>query len=214
MDAAKTAELRDALIEATLPHVPFDGWTLAALRHGAADSGLDAAQAAKAFPDNGRDMVAHFSALSDRRMLEALDRMDLPSMGVTERVRAAVRVRLEQAEPHREAIRRTLAFLAMPQNAPLGAMLLHRTVDAIWHAAGDTATDWNWYSKRGLLAGVLGTTVLCWLNDKSEGCADTWNFLDRRLADVGRIGKASGKIRERFKNIARGPFRPHRAARR
>ncbi len=214
IDTAETAKLNDALIEAALPHVPFDGWTMTALRHGAADAGLDAAEAAQAFPGGGRDMVAQFSALSDRRMLEALDRMDLPAMGVTERVRTAVRVRLEQAEPHREAIRRTLAFLALPQNTLLGAKLLHRTVDGIWYAAGDTATDWNWYSKRGLLAGVLGTTVLFWLNDKSEGRADTWYFLDRRLADVGRFGKATGKMRNRFKDMARRPFRPHRMARR
>ena len=213
MDAAETAKLRDALIEAALPHVPFDGWTMSALRHGAAEAGLDAAKAAPAFPGGGRDMVAHFSALSDRRMLAALERMDLPSMGVTARVRTAVRVRLEQAEPHREAIRRTLAFLALPQNALLGATLLHRAADAIWYAAGDTATDWNWYSKRGLLAGVLAATVLFWLNDKSEGHAETWDFLDRRLADVARFGKATGKLKERLKGGPR-TYRPYRRGRR
>ncbi len=209
MDEAAATRLRDALIEAALPHVPFDGWTVTALRHGAANAGLDISEAMQAFPSGGREMVAHFSALSDRRMLAGLEQMDLESMGVTGRVRSAVRLRLEQAEPHREAIRRTLAFLAMPQNALLGARLLHRTVDAIWHAAGDTATDWNWYSKRGLLAGVLGATVLCWLNDTSEGHAETWDFLDRRLADVARIGKATGQLRERMKRFPR-PYRPYR----
>jgi len=205
----ETAKLRDALIEAALPHVPFDGWTATALRRGAEDAGLDAAQAAKAFPHGGRDMVAHFSALSDRRMLEALDAMDLPSMRVTERVRAAVKLRLEQAEPYREAVRRSIAFLAMPQNAVLGVTLLHRTVDAIWYAAGDTAADWNWYSKRGLLAGVFGATVLYWLNDKSEGQADTWGFLDRRLQDAARFGKATGRLKERVRGLRR-PWRPYR----
>ena len=208
-DTAETAQLRDTLIEAALPHVPFDGWTITALRHGAADAGLDVAKAMHAFPGGSRDMVAHLSALSDRRMLAALERMDLPSMGVTERVRTAVRLRLEQAEPHREAIRRSIAFLAMPQNTLLGAKLLHRTVDAIWHAAGDTATDWNWYSKRGLLAGVLGATVLCWLNDGSEGHTVTWDFLDRRLADVARFGKATGTLKQRLKGVPR-PYRPYR----
>jgi ubiquinone biosynthesis protein COQ9 len=181
MDAGESVQMRDALIEAALPHVAFDGWTMTALRHGAAEAGLDLSQAARVFPGGGRDMVAHFSALSDRRMLESLDRMDLPSMGVTERVRTAVRVRLEQAEPHREAIRRTLAFL--------------------------------WYSKRGMLAGVVGATVLFWLNDTSEGCTDTWDFLDRRLADVARFGKATGKMRSRLKDAAQRPFRPRRASR-
>lgn len=212
-DAAESAELRDALIDAALPHVPFDGWTMAALRHAAADAGLNIAAAAQAFPGGGRDMVAHFSALSDRRMMEALEKMDLPSMGMTDRVRRAVRVRLEQAEPHREAVARSIAFFALPQNALLGATLLHRTVDAIWHAAGDTAADWNWYSKRALLAGVLSATVLCWLNDGSEGRVETWAFLDRRLADVARFGKATGRLKERFANLAR-PYRPYRRSRR
>jgi ubiquinone biosynthesis protein COQ9 len=202
-------KMRDELLLAMLPHVPFDGWTATALLRGAAEAGIDMAGAGEAFPRGAADMVAHFSDWSDRRMLEALEEMDLPSMRVTERVRAAVQERLRQAEPHREAVQRSLAFLAMPQNALLGAKLLYRTVDAIWHAAGDNATDWNFYSKRGLLAGVFSATVLYWLNDRSEDNADTWDFLDRRLRDVATFGKATGKLKERFKGFPR-PYRPSR----
>jgi ubiquinone biosynthesis protein COQ9 len=201
--------LRDALLLAMLPHVPFDGWTATALRRGAEEAGIDPAGAGEAFPGGAADRVAHFSDWSDRRMLEELEGMDLASMRVTERVRTAVQVRLRQVEPYREAVQRTLAFLAMPQNAVLGAKLLYRTVDAIWHAAGDNATDWNFYSKRGLLAGVYSATVLYWLNDKSEGYAETWDFLDRRLRDVATFGKATGKLKERFKGFPR-PYRPGR----
>lgn len=201
--------LRDELMLAMLPHVPFDGWTVTALRRGAEEAGIDLAGAGEAFPGAAADMVAHFSDWSDRRMLEELEGMDLPSMGVTARVRTAVQVRLRQAEPHREAVQRSLAYLAMPQNAGLGAKLLYRTVDAIWHMAGDTATDWNFYSKRGLLAGVFGATVLYWLNDRSEDYAETWDFLDRRLRDVATFGKATGKLKERFKGFPRA-YRPYR----
>ena len=201
--------LRDELLLAMLPHVPFDGWTATALRLGAVEAGIDPAGAGAAFPGGAADMVEHFSDWSDRRMLEELEGMDLASMRVTERVRTAVQARLRQAEPHREAVRRSLAFLAMPQNAVLGAKLLYRTVDAIWHVAGDTATDWNFYSKRGLLAGVFGATVLYWLNDRSEDCADTGDFLDRRLRDVATFGKTTGKLKERFKGFPR-PRRPYK----
>lgn len=199
---------RDDLLLAMLPHVPFDGWTVTALRRGAEEAGIDPGGAGEAFPGGAADMVEHFSDWSDRRMLEALEGMDLASMRVTERVRTAVRERLRQAEPHREAVQRSLAFLAMPQNAVLGAKLLYRTVDAIWHMAGDTATDWNFYSKRGLLAGVFGATVLYWLNDRSENYADSWDFLDRRLGNVASFGKATGKLKERFKGFPR-PRRPY-----
>lgn len=202
-------KLRDDLLQAALPHVPFDGWTATALRRGAEDIGIAKDVARDAFAGGPADMVEHFSDWSDRRMLEALEGMDLPSMRVTERVRTAVEVRLRLAEPYREAVQRSLAFLAMPQNALLGAKLLYRTVDAIWHAAGDTATDWNFYSKRGLLAGVFSATVLYWLNDRSEGFADSLDFLDRRLRDVAGIGKAKAKFKERFKGAPRR-YRPYR----
>ena len=206
-------KMRDRLLQAVLPHVPFDGWTQTALRRGAEEAGMDRAAALEAFPGGAADMVEHFSDWSDRRMLEELEGMDLPSMGVTARVRTAVQVRLRQAEAHREAVQRSLAFLALPQNALLGAKLLYRTVDAVWHAAGDNATDWNFYSKRGLLAGVFSATVLYWLNDRSEDHAETWDFLDRRLRDVATFGKATGKLKERFKGFPR-PYRPYWPGRR
>ena len=110
-----------------------------------------------------------------------------------DRVATAVRVRLEALGPHREAVSRGLAFLALPHNAALGTRCLYRTVDAIWYAAGDTATDYNFYTKRLLLAGVYTSTLLFWLNDRSEGYAQTWAFLDRRIGEVMRIGGTLGR---------------------
>lgn len=203
-------KMRDELLLAMLPHVAFDGWTVTALRRGASEAGIDLAGAGEIFPRGAADMVAQFSDWADRRMLEALEDMDLSAMRVPDRVKAAVQARLSEVGPYREAVQRSLAVLAMPQNALLGAKLLYRTVDAIWHAAGDNATDWNFYSKRGLLAGVLSATVLYWLNDRSEDNAETWDFLDRRLRDVGTFHKATGKLKERLKGFPRayGPYRP------
>jgi ubiquinone biosynthesis protein COQ9 len=124
---------------------------------------------------------------------------------VRKRIAAAIRVRLEQAAPHKDAVRRALTVLALPTNAPAALRSLYRTVDAIWRAAGDTATDWNFYSKRGLLAGVFSSTVLCWLDDTSEGHAETWAFLDRRIEDVMRVPKLTARLREACSRVAR-PF--------
>jgi len=198
--------LRDKIVEAALPHVPFDGWTPRAARRAAADLGLTQADATRAFPYGAADMVAHYSDLADRRMLAELDRRGIGTMKIRERIATAVRVRLEQAAPHREAVRRALAVLALPSNAILGGKCLYRTVDAMWVAAGDTSTDWNFYSKRSLLAGVYSSTLLCWLDDRSDGLTDTWAFLDRRIADVMRIPKLTGHVRslvDRLPNPAR-----------
>jgi len=139
-------------------------------------------------------LIEAFSTWADGRMLDALEKQSLAAMKVREKIAAGVRLRLELLEPHREAVRRGLAFFALPQNGPLALKCLYRTVDAIWYAAGDRATDYNFYTKRLLLAGVYTSTLLVWLNDGSEGRVETWAFLDRRIAEVlkvaGRLGKA------------------------
>ena len=191
------AELQDAVLEASLPHVAFDGWTDRTLRAGADSAGLGSGAAKRAFPGGGIDAIAHFSDWADRRMLAALDdeAKAFAEMRVRDKITRAVRLRLEILAPHREAVRRAMTVLAMRGRAGLSARLLYRSVDAMWRAAGDTSTDYNFYTKRGLLAGVQSSTLLYWLGDGSEDYAATWGFLDRRIADVMRVGKAIGKVR-------------------
>lgn len=186
---------KDALLEALLPDVAFDGWSIAAQRSGARALGWSDAEAQALFPGGSAELVAWFSDWADRRMLAAIAPLALDEMKVRDRVAVAVRARLEVLAPHREPVRRGLAMLALPYNAPLGIRLLYNTVDAIWYAAGDTSTDWNFYSKRGLLAGVLAATTLYWLEDRSPGSADTHAFLERRLSDVMAIPRITARLR-------------------
>lgn len=198
---------RRALLEAMLVHVPFDGWSSKAMALAVKDCGFDAGLASRAFPGGAVDALDFWVTETDLAMLRALESHDLEAMKVRDRVRLAILTRLEIAAPHREAVRRALNLEALPQHAPRALKQLYRTVDAIWYAAGDTATDFNFYTKRLLLAGVYASTLLRWLDDKSEGFAGTEAFLDRRLADVMQIEKAKGRLRkfaDRLPNPLRG----------
>jgi ubiquinone biosynthesis protein COQ9 len=179
---------RDAAIAAMLPNVPFDGWTLRALRRGLADIDTPANEAELLFPGGATDMIEAFCDWADRRMEQQAATLDLSTKRLHERVRAVIVLRLAQNRPYKEAVRRALALLALPMNARLAAACTARTVDAIWHAAGDRSADFSWYTKRAILGAVYGVTLLYWLRDTSDGDAATLEFLDRRLAGVGRIG--------------------------
>ena len=184
---------RDAAIAAMLSHVPFDGWTYRAARHGLA--GIDGVpdDAALLFPGGSGDMIEAFCDWSDRRMEQSASSLD-PALPLHRRVRAVIALRLQQNRPYKEAIRRTLAHLALPGNARLAAAVTARTVDAIWHAAGDRSADFSWYTKRAILAVIWGATLFYWLRDLGEDDGATLAFLDRRLAGVGRIGSVRRRV--------------------
>jgi len=192
---------REAILLAALDHVAFDGWSRKALAAGAIDAGFAPAMARADFPGGAVEAIETFATLADRRMEAALGAMDLAALPVRARVRAGVKVRLEQNAPHREAVRRAVIWLALPVNAAVAAKTLYRTVDAIWRAAGDNATDYNFYTKRALLAGVYTSTLLCWLEDDSDGFAATWGFLDRRIDEVLRVPRAMARLGEAFGRI-------------
>ena len=203
---------REALIEAMLPDAPFDGWTRTGLRRAARRLAMPVGEALALFPSGPADLVAGFSRWADRRMLDRLEILPLDPLGVSERIALAIGARLDIVAPWREGVRRALTVLALPQHAPLAMRLTYETVDAIWYAAGDNATDFSFYTKRLILAAVYSATVLYWLDDRSEGSADTRAFLDRRLADAARIGR----VRRDFATLVErlpNPFRLLRSLR-
>jgi len=210
MDASQA---KDALLAAILPDVPFDGWTQSALAHAAERVGLERGELRSLCPGGARDLVAWFSHWADRETMRALEARDLSGLKVRERIAAGVEARLSVLTLHREAVRRALALLTAPQNLALGARLLYDAVDAIWYAAGDTSIDFNFYTKRALLAGVYAATTLYWLDDRSPDRADTLSFLDRRLRDVMAIPKATERVRDWASRLP-DPFRLARLARR
>lgn len=195
--------LKDKLLKATLPHVPFDGWSDTSLRHGAASAGMTEAEARLLFSDGAAGLLDYFMDVMDEQMVEALHKEPLEEMRIHQKVRAAVLHRLEAAAPHREAVRRAVTYYALPFHAAQALKRLYKTVDAIWRAAGDVSTDYNFYTKRMTLAGVYSTTLLYWLNDDSPNHEATVTFLDNRLANV----LSFHKTKLRVKDALRSPFR-------
>jgi ubiquinone biosynthesis protein COQ9 len=197
MNAPERSPERDAALIALLPRVPSQGWTMAALRVALEDIGADRLDAELLFPGGTPDLLEAFSDLSDRWM-EADAATAMTDEKLSGRVRAVIALRLARLRPHREAVRRAIAQLALPGRARLAALCTARTVDAIWHAAGDRSADFSWYTKRAILTGVYGTTLLAWLRDDSDDDAATLAFLDRRLAGVAGIGKLRRRLARPF----------------
>lgn len=184
--------LRRAVVEAALPEVPFEGWTLTLLRQACAAAGVDRAAEARLFPEGVGGLVAAWGRACDDAMRDALPD-GFAQMKVRERIATAVRVRIDTMSSHKIAAQKAVQFFASPFQAARGLESLWATCDAIWRAAGDASADFNWYTKRGILAGVYASTLNVWFDDDSDGAQATWAFLDRRIADVMTIEKVKAQ---------------------
>lgn len=188
--------LKDQLLLKTLLQVPSLGFSEEALLAGAKAAKIPAAKALGLFAQLPDDLIAHQADWADRQMLAAYSKQSKGVKRVRDKVALGVRLRLEALAPYKEGVREEVRELAKPWHVPLAAQLVFKACDVIWNAAGDASTDYNYYTKRGLLAGVLTTTTLRWLADNSEDHAETWEFLDRRIENVMQIGKLTGRLKE------------------
>lgn len=183
------------MLAAELPaHAAFDGWTPEALTLAAHATDIDPAVAALAFPGGAMDMIDAWFAHIDNAMLADLSPDVLATMKIRARITALVETRLDLLATDIEALRRALAVLALPKNLPRPTKLGWRAADAMWHAAGDAATDFNHYSKRAILGGVYMATIMAMMDDDSEGHADTRAFLGRRIDGIMRFEKFKGRF--------------------
>ena len=167
----------------------FDGWSHAAVGAAAGQLGIDPAQARLAMPKSQTGLIETYIGGVDRALAEGLPPKKLAALKIRERIRTLVWTRLKIMGPAREAVRRALAILAMPQNMPLAARTGWRTADHMWRLAGDTSSDFNHYTKRMTLGAVYASTLLVWIDDRSEGWTETAAFLDRRIDDVMKFEK-------------------------
>jgi ubiquinone biosynthesis protein COQ9 len=194
-DPSPLEQLRRRLALAVGENAVFDGWTRAAVDSAAAQLGVDPVQARLAIPKTQVGMIDLYIQEVDRALEAWFTPARLARMKIREKIRALVWRRLEIMGPAREAVRRGLAILAMPQNLPSAARIGWRSADVMWRLAGDTSTDFNHYTKRLTLGAVYGSTLLAWLDDDSEGWSETAAFLDRRIDDVMKFEKMKAEWR-------------------
>ncbi|MGB5483001.1 COQ9 family protein [Parasphingorhabdus sp.] len=187
-------EVRAFLAPGLAAQAAFDGWNEKAVAATAELAGVDPDLAGLAFNDGPVDMIDAWFQAIDAQMAAKYSAEELAAMKIRVRIKALVEARLEALESDREGLRRALAILAAPPHLRKAAKMGWRAADKMWRLAGDTATDYNHYTKRTLLSGVYGSTISVFLDDESEGYADTRAFLDRRIENVMQFEKVKARV--------------------
>ena len=193
--------LKEAVLKAALKDAAFDGFTDSVLAKAGTEAGTDKASLTRLFPEGPLSLLEYFSHSIDQAMEKKLAATDLGARKIRERIKIAVMTRLWLLEPHKEAARRAAATLSLPMHAALGAKLMYRTVDAMWRVAGDTSTDFNFYTKRAILAGVYGSVLVRWFSDTGEDGSATEAFLDARIENVMQFEKFKAKAKNALANF-------------
>ena len=190
-----TCQMKDQILQAALPDIVFDGWQDITIYRALDKIGHEKEVYKAVFPKGVASVIEHFSDWADRQMLRALESTNIEDMRIRDRIRRGVPTRLEILEPHKEAVTGAMKYWSMPHRGLKAGQGLWHSADRIWLWAGDTSTDYNRYTKRGLLSAILASTTYVWLQDDSADHAKTKAHLDARIENIMQIGKVMGKLK-------------------
>ena len=191
---ASLDDLRMDLAPLIAESAMFDGWSDAAVDAAADMAGVDRAAARFAFEGKAMTMIAAWIHAIDRDMARELPNERIGNLPIRERIRSLVQFRLDALAGREEALRLALIEMAKPWNAPAAARLGWESADRMWRLAGDTATDYNHYTKRATLGTIYAATLTFFAQDKSEDHDETRAFLARRIEDVMKFEKAKARV--------------------
>uniref|UniRef100_A0A8C6RUT3 Ubiquinone biosynthesis protein n=1 Tax=Nannospalax galili TaxID=1026970 RepID=A0A8C6RUT3_NANGA len=209
-DYESEEQLQHRILTAALEFVPAQGWTTEAIAEGAQSLGLSSA-AANMFGSDGSELILHFVTQCNARLTCVLEEeQKLVQLGQAEKrktdqfLRDAVETRLRMLIPYIEHWPRALSILLLPHNIPPSLNLLTSMVDDMWHYAGDQSTDFNWYTRRAVLAGIYNTTELVMMQDSSPDFEDTWRFLENRINDAMNMGHTAKQVKSTGEALVQG----------
>ena len=177
-------DITEQLLTAALPLAGVDGWGYCTFAAAAKAIGISVEEAVKFCPKRGIDLALEFNRRADKIMVEKIQSEELIGIRFRGRIVKAIQWRIEAVYEHKDAVSKAVALFSMPANSYHGVASLWTTVDLIWNSLNDPSEDINWYTKRLILSGVYGSSLLYWLGDQSPNSEDTWEFVNRRIGNV------------------------------
>jgi len=148
------------------------------------------------FPNGYTALLEFYLNELNAEMILSSKKINLIRMKTHQRIKALIMLRLNNLQKEKDLFKKTYFILALPKHSKIAVMSLYKTVDEMWFLAGDISTDFNFYSKRAILASIYSATILYWINNNN--LKQTTKFLDNQLAKVSKIPEIKNKIKNLF----------------
>ena len=144
------------------------------------------------FPEGYLSIVQMYLEEVDEKMTKESEKINLIRLKIHERIRELCILRLNIMVKEKDLVSKTFLHLLLPHNYKFSSKNLYKTVDQIWFLAGDNSTDFNFYSKRIILASIYTSTMIHFINN--DNMDDTLFLLNKLLRKVSKIPQIKSNI--------------------
>lgn len=186
-------QLRFDILNLAKKHVIYNGWNDQITELIANEKKYKISKIIGLFPEGYKSILELYLYNADNEMVKKCNNINLIRMRTPERIKKIILLRLKINEKEKKLIKKTLFALMLPQHSKIATSSLYNTINQIWYLAGDNSTDFNFYTKRIILASVYCRTVFYWLGS-NKNLYKTEKYLDKQLKKVIKIPNIKEKL--------------------
>jgi len=190
--AEKHAMSKIKLFQELVKLLENNNWSKAMISKAESNCGLNLGYYHILFTHGEAQMLQELEDWQDDCMLEELTKQLWPKK-IREQIALALEIRIMNIVSKNVLTNISAAFM-VPQNILAGNESACSSCDLIWKYAGDKSTDFNYYTKRGLLLPVYLSARAFYIADNSKNHQDTKEFIKNALDNIINIASLKNRI--------------------
>ena len=149
------------------------------------------------FPDGYNDIIKFALDQLNVELENYCKNLDLIRLPLHKRIRKIILSKVLIMNKEKNFYKKLFLSLLLPKRSFSISKQLYKSIDQIWYIAGDTSTDFNFYTKRLILSGIYSRVILFFFNNNNQISLE--KILDTDLQRVAKIPQLKSKINI-FKN--------------
>ena len=144
------------------------------------------------FPEGNKDLLKYSLEQLNIELQEYCKLIDLIRLPLHKRIRKILLSKIEIMNKEKNFYKKIFLNSLLPNKSVSLPKQLYKSIDQIWYLAGDASVDFNFYTKRLILAGIYSRVVLFFFNNNNQ--SELENLLDLNLKRVAKIPELKSKI--------------------
>jgi len=145
------------------------------------------------FPEGNIDLIKFTFEQLNKELEEYCKKIDLIRLPVHKRIKKVLLSKISLMNKNKLFYRSIFLNLLIPKKNFSLSNQLYNSVDQIWFIAGDSSTDFNFYTKRLILSGIYSRVILFFFNNNNQ--EELENILDESLKRVSKIPEIKSKLK-------------------
>ena len=183
-------KIKSIILQKLKKIVSDEGWSDKVLKQ-LLQNGVEKSDLVTYFQYDYKELLKYSLEELNKSLEKEINKINIINYSLNKRIKKILMLRFNILNNDKEFYKKTFYHLLIPSNNKIMKSSLYKSVDTMWYLAGDNSTDFNFYTKRLILAVIYVNALFVLFNKNFD---EVESNIDRNLKKISKIPKIKDRI--------------------